>query len=93
MDMLYFSICVIFDFFHQHLAVFRVQVFCLLRLVYSWTFYSFFKNNFIYLLLAVLVLHCCIGFSLVVESRGYSLGEVYSGLLTVVASPVAEHGL
>ena len=35
----------------------------------------FFLNNFIYLFLAVLVLHCCAGFSLVAASgvsRGYS---------------------
>ena len=30
------------------------------------------KNNLIYLLLAVLGLHCCTSFSLVAESRGYS---------------------
>ena len=49
-----------------------------------------FKNN--YLLLAVLGLHCFEGFSLVVASGGYSLVAVH-GLLTVVASLVAEHGL
>ena len=43
---------------------------------------------FIYLFLAVLGLRRCVGFSLVVASRGYSLG-----LLIVVASPVAGHGL
>ena len=31
------------------------------------------KNNFIYLFLAVLGLHCCIGFYSFVVSRGYSL--------------------
>ena len=31
------------------------------------------KNNFVYLFLAVLGLCCCKGFSLVVESEGYSL--------------------
>ena len=37
-------------------------------------------------------LRCCSGFSLVVESRGYSPAAL-RGLLTVVASPLAEHGL
>ena len=49
---------------------------------------------FIYLcisLLAVLGLHCCAGFSLVVVSRGCSL-IVVCGLLIAVASLVAEHG-
>ena len=41
--------------------------------------------------LAVLVLCCCMGFSLVVESRGYSL-LVVSGLLIEVASLVVELG-
>ena len=50
---------------------------------------------FIYLcisLLAVLGLHCCAGFSLVVVSRGCSL-IVVCGLLIAVASLAAEHGL
>ena len=49
---------------------------------------------FIYLcisLLAVLGLHCCAGFSLVVVSRGCSL-IVVCGLLIAVASLAAEHG-
>ena len=37
-------------------------------LVYFGNFLFF--NNFIYLFLAVLGLHCCVGFSLAVESRG-----------------------
>jgi len=45
----------------------------------------------IYLFLAVLGHGCCTGFSLVAESRGYSL--VLHGLLTVVASLAAELGL
>ena len=45
-----------------------------------------------YLLLAVLCLHCCVGFSLVAASGGYSL-VVLHGLLIVVASLVGEHGL
>ena len=36
------------------------------------------------------VFHCCVGFSLVAGSRGYSLVH---GLLTEVASPIAEHKL
>ena len=49
---------------------------------------------FIYLFIAVLGLHCCIDFSLVVvvASRGYSLVAL-CGLLIVVASLVAEHRL
>ena len=45
-----------------------------------------------YLFLAVLSLHCCASFSLLVASRGYSVVAVY-GLFIVVASLVAEHGL
>ena len=51
---------------------------------------------FIYLFLPVLGLHFCLGFSLVVASRGYSLlpcmGFSLWGLLIVVASLV-ERGL
>ena len=50
------------------------------------------NNNCIYLFLAVLSLGCCAGFSLVVESGGYSLVAV-CGLLILVASLVAEHRL
>ena len=46
---------------------------------------------FIYFL-AVLSLHCCAGFSLVVGSGGYSLVPVLE-LLIVVDSLVVEHGL
>ena len=49
-------------------------------------------TSLIYLFLAVLGLCCCVGFSLVVVSGGYSLFVVH-GLLIVVASLVAEHGL
>ena len=49
------------------------------------------KIKLIYLFLAVLGLHCCRGFSLTVESGGYSL-VVAHRLLIVVASLV-EHGL
>ena len=42
--------------------------------------------------MAVLGLHCCTGFSLVVVSRGYTLVAV-SRLLIAVASLVAEHEL
>ena len=44
------------------------------------------------LVLAVLGLHCCMGFSLVAVSRGNSLVAIH-GLLTVVAFLVAEHRL
>jgi len=50
-----------------------------------------FKNN-ISLFLAVLHLHCCAGFSLVVTHRGYSLIMVCRPLIAV-ASLVAEAGL
>ena len=43
-------------------------------------------------MLVVLGLLCCVGFSLVAESRGYSLVVVW-GLLTVEASLVLEHRL
>ena len=45
-----------------------------------------------YLFMAVLGLHCCVDFSLVVASRGYSLVVVHE-LLIAVASFVAGHGL
>lgn len=50
------------------------------------------KNNFINLLLAVLGIHCCVGFFLVALSRGSS-PVVLCRLLIVMASPVAEHRL
>ena len=43
-----------------------------------------------YVSLAVMGLHCCAGFPPAAESGGYSL-LVLRGLLTVVASLVAEH--
>ena len=52
-----------------------------------------FKKQFIYLLiLAVLGLCCCVAFSPVAARGCYPL-VMMSGLLTVVASPVAKHGL
>ena len=45
-----------------------------------------------YFFLVVLHLHCCRGFSLVVESRAYSLVVVLR-LLLAVAAFVVEHGL
>ena len=42
--------------------------------------------------MSVLGLHCCTVFSLVAESRGYSL-FVILGLLIMVASLVAEKGM
>ena len=50
------------------------------------------SRSFIYLFWVVLGLHCCSGFSLVVEIRGYSLVVRYR-LLIVVVSLVAEHRL
>ena len=53
----------------------------------------FFLIIFIYFFfLAVLGLHCCMGFSLVVASGGYSLVAVH-GLITAVAFLVVEHEL
>ena len=43
------------------------------------------------IVLAVLGLHCCAGFSVDVEVSSYSLGAV-CGLLTAVASPVGNTG-
>ena len=44
------------------------------------------------LILAVLRLHCCAGFSLGAVSKGYSLVAVH-GLLIAVAPLVAKHSL
>ena len=44
------------------------------------------KNNFIYLFLAVLDLHCCMNFSLVAGSRGYSS-------CCILAFSLMNHGL
>ena len=52
----------------------------------------FFFNFYLFIFLAALGLRFCTQLSLVVASRGYSLAVVQR-LLTVVASPVAEHGL
>ena len=48
---------------------------------------------FIYLFLAAQGLCCCVGFSLVVASGGYSLVSVHGLLLIAVASLLVEHGL
>ena len=53
---------------------------------------QYFFLNFIYSLLAVLGLHCCVCFSPVAESRGYSLVVVLA-ILIAVTSLVAEHWL
>ena len=52
----------------------------------------FFILNFIYLFLSVLDISCCMRFSLVNKSGGYSL-VVVNGPLIAVASLVSEHGL
>ena len=49
-------------------------------------------EKIIYLFLAVLGLRCHVGFSLVVESEGYSLAAVRRLLITVT-NLVAEHRL
>ena len=54
--------------------------------------FLFFCSFLIYLFLVVLGLHCCMGFSLAVASRGCSLVTV-SLLLVVVASLAVEHKL
>ena len=58
----------------------------------SGTQFPFFKILCIYFILAVLGLCCCVDFSLVAASEGYSLVAVRR-LLIEAASPVAEHGL
>ena len=50
----------------------------------GWIVFIYFILLFIYLLLAVLGLHCCSGFSLVVASRRYSLAAL-CGFLPAVA--------
>ena len=55
-------------------------------------FFVGFLNTFIYLFLAVLSFHCCVCFSLVVESGSCSLAAG-QGLLIAVASLSAEHWL
>ena len=45
-----------------------------------------------YLFMAVLALHCCLGSSLVATSRGYSLGSAHKFIIAV-ASLVVVHGL
>ena len=52
----------------------------------------YFKIYFIYLLLAALGLHCCVRAFSSCGERGLLFPAV-RGLLTVVASLVAEHGL
>ena len=53
---------------------------------------SFLKNTIIFIYLTALGLCCCEGFSLVAESRGYSLVSVHE-LLVAAASLVVEHSL
>ena len=48
-------------------------------------FFFFFNFNFLYLPMAVLGLHCCMGFALLAASRGCSLAAAL-GLLTAAAS-------
>ena len=57
----------------------------------SSSFWYILKNNFIYLFLAVLGLHCFLGFYLVAASRGHR-PVVTQGLLMVGASLAAERG-
>ena len=64
-------------------------VFILILLLFFNIFFFFFTFIFI---LAVLGLHCCVGFSLVAASGGYSL-VVVRRLLVAVASLVVEHVL
>ena len=61
-------------------------------MVTSFVLSFFFFLDLINLFLAVLVLCCCTGFSLVASSGGYSLVSVLR-LLVVVASLVGKHGL
>ena len=52
---------------------------------------NLFKNNLTYLFLTVLSLRCCMGFSLVVVSRGYSSAVVHR--LPIVVASLTERGL
>ena len=52
----------------------------------------FFKR-FSFIFFTVLGLHCCTGFSLVVESRGYSLVAILRLLMAMDSPLVTEHGL
>ena len=65
-----------------------------LDIIFSFEKAYFIKDGFclIYLFLTVLVLSCCMGFSLVVVSGGYSLAVIYS-LLIAVASLIGEQRL
>ena len=75
---------------------FRIPRSPLLLFYVQWKVGEYFPDffyNFIFIyLLAVLGFCCCAGFSPVVMSRGSSL-VVVCGLLPLVASPVADHGL
>ena len=51
-----------------------------------------FLNSLVYLFLAVLGFRCCVGFSLIVASGGYSLVVVLR-LLIAMVSLVGEHRL
>ena len=64
------------------------HLFLLLLLKAVFSFWFFFLN----LVLAVLGLHCCTDFLLVLVTRGHSFLVVHN-LLIVAASLVAEHGL
>ena len=59
--------------------------------IYHFSFIK--KKSFIYLFLAVLGLHFCVGFSLVAVRGGCSLVVVLGFLTGVVVSLIMEHGL
>ena len=59
---------------------------------YLFKSFAYYFEKFIYLLFSVLGLPCCMGFSLVVASRGSSLVAACRRL-TAVASLIVEHGL
>ena len=62
---------------------------------YYFNRHQVFKNIFLFVCLfhfGSAGLHCCTGFFLVVENRGYSLVAV-RGFLISVTSLTAEHGL
>ena len=60
-------------------------------LIRSNSFFFFFSIVFVYVVLPVLGLPCCVGFSLVVARRRYFLLAVHGGLILEI-SLVAEHG-
>ena len=60
------------------------------RYIYMFKYYDFLKRFCLFL--AVLGLHCCMSFSVIMTSGGYSAVAVH-GLLSAITLPVSEPGL